>query len=251
MLGQLASPIAPAFFRRCGTPRSDQSLWWSWPGLPTTTRIGRYAFPRAICYTKEQILFILDMEVFSFMALIQDGQWPNYTYIVPQIYTQARVRLVGLGTYAPKGVITNDFFAYISTRLGDPRKADDLERVTGLKTRYVRASTLDLCRKMAGEDAPGLIADPDANPDESLVGVAVAAVQRAIASAGLDISEIDTVIGASSSDNDAFPTIAAMVQMRLGLGPIRATMLKGACACQTEGFQTAVEALVTSTARRV
>jgi len=191
------------------------------------------------------------MEVFYLMTFNPEGQWPHYTYIVPQVYTKAKVRLIGLGNYAPKGIITNEFFAYISTRLGDPRSADDLERVTGLSTRYVRASTLELCRKMAGADAPGLIADPNAKADESLVDMAVIAAQRAIASSGRDPSEIDTIIGASSSDNESFPTVAGLVQMRLGLPPIRSTMLKGACACQTEGFQVAAEALVTSSARLV
>ncbi len=180
-----------------------------------------------------------------------EGHWPHYSFIVPQTYTRAKVRLVGLGNYAPKGTITNEFFAYISTRLGDPRSANDLERVTGLTTRYVRASTLALCRRMAGEDAPGLIADPDADPDESLVDMAVIAAQRALASSGRDISEIDTVIGASSSDNDGFPTIAGWVQMRLGLPPIRATMLRGACACQTEAFQICSEILTAGSAKLV
>src|SRR5213592_4501740 len=134
------------------------------------------------------------------MTRLQAGQWPHYTYIVPHIYTKAKVRLIGLGNYAPTGTITNDFFAYISTRLGDPRSADDLERVTGLTTRHVRASTLELCRRVAG--------------DETLVDMAVIAAERAIASAGCNASEIDTVIGASSSDNDGFPTIAGMVQRR-------------------------------------
>jgi 3-oxoacyl-[acyl-carrier-protein] synthase III len=175
------------------------------------------------------------------MTVIRDDQWPHYSYIVPQIYTKSKVRLIGLGTYTPQGAITNEFFAYISTRLGDPRKAEDLERVTGLQTRHVRSSTLDLCRAMAGDDAPGLIYDPNAPADESLVDMAVIAAKRAIASAGRDVSEIDTIIGASSSDNDAFPTIAGWVQMRLGLPPIRATMLRGACACQTEAFQVCAE----------
>jgi 3-oxoacyl-[acyl-carrier-protein] synthase III len=179
------------------------------------------------------------------------GQWPDYVYIVPQIYTKAKVRLIGLGTYAPTGIITNEFFAAISTRLGDPRSAQDLERVTGLSTRHVRASTLELCRKMVGADAPGLIDGPGAPKDETLVDMAVIAAQRALASAGRDVSEIDTVIGASSSDNDAFPTIAGQVQMRLGLPPIRATMLKGACACQTEAFQVCAEVLAASSAKLV
>jgi 3-oxoacyl-[acyl-carrier-protein] synthase III len=185
------------------------------------------------------------------MTRLQANQWPHYTYIVPHIYTRAKVRLIGLGAYAPSGIITNEYFAYISTRLGDPRSADDLERVTGLSTRHVRASTLELCRRMAGADAPGLIDGPDAPQDESLVDMAVIAAQRALASAGRDASEIDTVIGASSSDNDAFPTIAGLVQMRLGLGPIRATMLKGACACQTEAFQMCAEVLAASSAKLV
>src|SRR5665811_96706 len=107
------------------------------------------------------------------MAATQNGQWPDYTYIVPQIYTRARIRLVGLGNYAPRGIITNEFFAHISTKLGDPRKAEDLERVTGLSTRYVRASTIALCKSMAGVDAPGLKEDPEAKADETLVDMAV------------------------------------------------------------------------------
>src|SRR2546425_4138377 len=185
------------------------------------------------------------------MTRLQANQWPQYRYIVPQIYTRAKVRLIGLGAYAPSGIVTNEYFAYISTRLGDPRSADDLERVTGLSTRHVRASTLELCRRMAGADAPGLIDGPGAPQDESLVDMAVTAAQRALASAGRDASEIDTVIGASSSDNDAFPTIAGYVQMRLGLPPIRATMLKGACACQTEAFQMCAEVLAASSAKLV
>ena len=185
------------------------------------------------------------------MTQSRTGQWPEYVYVVPQIFTKAKVRLIGIGTYAPSGMITNEFFAAISTRLGDPRSADDLERVTGLSTRHVRASTLELCRKMAGADAPGLIDDPEAPRDETLADMAVLAAQRALASAGHDASEIDTVIGASSSDNDAFPTIAGLVQHRLGLGPIRAIMLKGACACQTEAFQVCSEVLKADSANLV
>lgn len=185
------------------------------------------------------------------MSQVPSGQeWPEYTFIIPQIYTQAGVRLVGLGNYTPTGTITNEFFASISTRLGDPRTAADLERVTGLETRHVRASTLALCRTMAGEDAPGLI-DGDGPADETLVDMALIAARRALASAGREASEIETVIGASSSDNDAFPTVAGQVATRLGLGPIRATMLKGACACQTEAFQICSEILAASSAKLV
>src|SRR5215469_17369687 len=194
------------------------------------------------------------------MSNIYEGPWPDYVYIVPQVYTRAKVRLIGLGSYAPTGIISNEFFASISTRLGDPRSAEDLERVTGLSTRHVRASTLELCRRMAGKDAPGLIDGPGpaeidtrstSSADESLVDMAVIAARRALASAGRDASEIDTIIAASSSDNDAFPTIAGLLQLRLGCGTIRATTLKGACACQTEAFQVCSEILTANSAKLV
>jgi 3-oxoacyl-(acyl-carrier-protein) synthase III len=178
-------------------------------------------------------------------------QWPNYSYVLPNIYTRAGIRLVGLGGYVPKGIITNEFFAYIATRLGSPRHAEDLERVTGLETRHVRASTLKLCREMAGAEAPGLIDDSTAPRDELAIDMAEVAARRALASAGRDASEIDTIIAASSSDNDAFPTIAGLLQLRLGCGTIRTTTLKGACACQTEAFQVCSEVLTANSAKLV
>src|SRR5258707_2604490 len=138
------------------------------------------------------------------MSQSRAEQWPNYVYIVPQIYTKAKIRLIGLGTYAPTGIITNEFFAYISTRLGDPRSADDLERVTGLSTRHVRASTLDLCRRVAGADAPGLIDDPKAPRDETLVDMAVGSDPRGLARAGRDALQKDKGKGGPSSDKHAF-----------------------------------------------
>src|SRR5436305_10701923 len=101
------------------------------------------------------------------MSLTNANPWPNYTYVIPHLYTKAKVRLIGLGTYFPKGIITNDFFAAIATHVGNPRTGEDLERVTGLETRHVRASTLEYCRRMAGADAPGLIDDPQAPREES------------------------------------------------------------------------------------
>jgi 3-oxoacyl-[acyl-carrier-protein] synthase-3 len=185
------------------------------------------------------------------MNLTNTSPWPNYTYVTPQLYTKAKVRLIGIGTYFPKGIITNDFFATIATRLGNAKKGEDLERVTGLETRHVRASTLEQCRRMAGADVPGLVDDPSAPREESLADMAFRAAQNALASAGRSASELDAIIGASSSDNDAFPTIANIMQLRMGLGPIRTHMLKGACACQVESFQVAAEALTISTAKLV
>ncbi len=40
------------------------------------------------------------------MSQSRTGQWPEYVYVVPQVYTRAKVRLIGLGTYVPSGLIT-------------------------------------------------------------------------------------------------------------------------------------------------
>ena len=176
-------------------------------------------------------------------------QWPRYTYIVPHVYTRAKVRLIGFGNYVPSGRITNEFFSYVTTRLGEPRSPQDIEHGTGLRTRHVRNSTLALCRRIAGNDAPGLIFGPERREEESLADMALVAARRALASAGRDPAEVDTIIGASSSDNDAFPTFPSLVQMALGMRPVRSTMLKGGCACQTESFQCCAETLVGGSAR--
>lgn len=185
------------------------------------------------------------------MSSLRTEAWPNYTYIEPRCYTRAKIRLIGLGIYTPPDTITNDFFAYIATRLGSPRTPEELERVTGLQTRHVRSSTLDLCRRLAGPDAPGLIASGLPPQSDTTVDMAVRASTQALASAGRQAEEIDVVLAGSSSDNDAFPTLAGLVQMRLGCRHVRASTFKGACACDTEAFQAAAEVLAASNARLV
>jgi 3-oxoacyl-[acyl-carrier-protein] synthase-3 len=177
--------------------------------------------------------------------------WPDYAFVVPHVYTRAKVRLIGLGSYVPAGIVTNDFFAYVTTRLGDPHSAEELEHATGLNTRHVRASTLELCRRIVGEDAPGLIDNPKAPRDESLVDMAVIAAQRALAGTGREAGEVDAIIGASSSDNYVIPTLASLVQARLGIRSARASMIKGACASQIEAVQMGAEALMAGSARTV
>ncbi len=181
----------------------------------------------------------------------QGEKWPEYRYVVPQVYTRAKMRLLGLGGYFPQGKITNDFFAFIATRLGYTRKASDLTRATGLEYRRACARTLDYCRKVVGADAPGLIDASDAQEEESLVDMATLAAERALLSAGRDAREVDMVIATSSSDNEIFPTIAGAVQSRLGCRHIRTATLKGGCACIAEAWQMAADALSASTVRSV
>src|SRR2546428_152018 len=69
-------------------------------------------------YTTDNIVFILFYPGGLYLMSLIPASWPEYSFIVPQIYTRSGVRLVGLGNYAPAGTITNEFFAHISTKLG-------------------------------------------------------------------------------------------------------------------------------------
>src|SRR2546421_8136068 len=138
--------------------QSSRKLPWLYPTTPVNITELLLALFFVLYYMQYQSL----SRRLEPMPQSYAGRWPDYVYIVPQIYTKAKVRLIGLGTYAPTGIITNEFFAYISTRLGDPRSAEDLERVTGMSTRHVRASTLELCRKMAGAGTTPLLSHTQA-----------------------------------------------------------------------------------------
>lgn len=224
------------------------------PDLPALSHFALRLRPYTESGTEEKVPdegTLSSKEAFIMDFPAQEERWPEYQYVVPQVYTRAKMRLIGLGGYFPQGRITNDFFAFIATRLGYTRKASDFTRATGLEYRRVRALTLDHCRKVVGSEAPGLIDAPDAQQEESLADMATLAGERALASAGRDVHDVDMVIATSSSDNDVFPTIAGTVQSRLHCRHIRTATLKGGCACIAEAWQMAADALTASTVRMV
>src|SRR5260370_27408203 len=95
------------------------------------------------------------------------------------------VKLAGLGWYLPPRRVTN---AELEERLDIP--ADWIERVTGVyERRYVTG--------------------------ETVVAMGVAASSMALEAAGLDVSDLDAIICASTSPQQAIPCTAAFLPPQL------------------------------------
>ncbi|EII2049620.1 ketoacyl-ACP synthase III [Staphylococcus pseudintermedius] len=120
------------------------------------------------------------------------------------------VGIKGFGAYAPDRVIDNAYFeSYLDT-------SDEwISQVTGIKE-----------RRWADE-----------NQDTS--DLAYEASIRAIEDAGIDAQDIDMVIVATSTGDHRFPTVANMLQQRLGLGKVASMDQLAACSGFMYGIITA------------
>lgn len=120
------------------------------------------------------------------------------------------VGIKGFGAYAPDRVIDNAYFeSYLDT-------SDEwISQMTGIKV-----------RRWADE-----------NQDTS--DLAYEASIRAIEDAGIDAQDIDMVIVATSTGDHRFPTVANMLQQRLGLGKVASMDQLAACSGFMYGIITA------------
>lgn len=120
------------------------------------------------------------------------------------------VGIKGFGAYAPDRVIDNaNFESYLDT-------SDEwISQMTGIKE-----------RRWADE-----------NQDTS--DLAYEASIRAIEDAGIDAQDIDMVIVATSTGDHRFPTVANMLQQRLGLGKVASMDQLAACSGFMYGIITA------------
>jgi len=108
------------------------------------------------------------------------------------------IGLLGLGSYLPERVMTNDEWAkHVDT------SDESITSRTGIKERRVAA------------------------PDESTADLAVAAAERALADAGLDAQDIDEIIVATDTPEVYIPDTASFVQTRLGAREVTAYDLGG------------------------
>jgi len=96
------------------------------------------------------------------------------------------IKIAGLGCYLPERRVTNQ---ELEARYGFPARW--IERATGvLERRYVT--------------------------DETSAGMGAAAARMALETAGMDVCDLDAIIGASTSNQQAIPCTAALVQRELG-----------------------------------
>ncbi|MFH8365639.1 beta-ketoacyl-ACP synthase III [Streptomyces sp. NPDC018031] len=130
-------------------------------------------------------------------------------------------RVVALGHYQPARILTNDDLA------GMVDTSDEWIRSrVGIRTRHV------------------------ARPDETVDEMAAAAAGKALAHSGLNTTDIDLVIVATSTALDRSPNMAARVAARLGLRSPAAMDLNVVCAGFTHALATADHALRAGAARR-
>src|SRR5699024_8886383 len=114
--------------------------------------------------------------------------------------TTMNVGIKGFGTYVPEKVVDNAYFeSFLET-------SDEwISKMTGIKE-----------RRWAGED-------------EETSDLAYEASMKAIEDAGIKPEDIDMVIVATSTGDFPFPTVANMLQDRLGLGKVATMDQLAAC----------------------
>ena len=114
--------------------------------------------------------------------------------------SNGRVSITGIGSYAPKHVMTNEELA----RIVDTSDEWIVER-TGIRERRVAA------------------------PEEALSDLAMPAAKDALAQAGLDPSELELVVVATVTPDMAFPSTGALVADQLGAKEAAAYDLSAGC----------------------
>jgi 3-oxoacyl-[acyl-carrier-protein] synthase-3 len=129
--------------------------------------------------------------------------------------------VIGCGSFLPKKILTND---EISETV-DTSDQWIVER-TGIHERHV-----------AGEG-------------EFTSDLAVAAAREAIASAGLQPTDIDLIIVATTTPDLTFPSTAAIVQAKLGAGPGAAFDIQAVCTGFVYAISTAEKFLISGQHKR-
>jgi 3-oxoacyl-[acyl-carrier-protein] synthase-3 len=131
-------------------------------------------------------------------------------------------RVLGIGSAQPGKIVTND----------------DLSQIMDTNDQWIR-------------DRVGIIERRFAEKDESLTDFAVAAGTAALADAGVDPSEVDTVILPNCTMPTLIPNAAAQVAARIGIPGPGAFDLNAACAGFCYGLGVASDLVRAGSAKKV
>jgi 3-oxoacyl-[acyl-carrier-protein] synthase-3 len=146
-----------------------------------------------------------------------------------QSYQSPASRIVGIGAYLPSRQVDNHELAAMLNAPPDVKKKlpKMIDRVTGIKTRRYAAH--------------------GTSPSD----LACEATTLAIQSAGIGLSEIDTLIFASTDLDTIEPATANIVQKKLGIELVNAFDVSNACNSFLQGMNVANSLLATGAAQRV
>ncbi|MFF4594041.1 beta-ketoacyl-ACP synthase III [Amycolatopsis sp. NPDC001319] len=134
----------------------------------------------------------------------------------------ASTRILGVGSHQPERVVTND----------------DLSQLMDTNDQWIR-------------ERVGIIERRFGNKDELLVDFAVAAGTAALEDAGVDPSEVDTVILPNCTMPTPIPNAAGQVAARLGIPSPGAFDLNAACAGFCYGLGVASDLIRAGSAKKV
>jgi len=129
-------------------------------------------------------------------------------------------RIVGTGSYLPENVMTNH----------------DLEKLVETSDQWIRERT--------GIEQRHIVAD-----NETTVDLAEKASRRAIEAAGIDASEIDLIVLATSTPDKIFPSSACILQGRLDIHGCPAFDIQAGCTGFVYALAVAEEFIKTGSAR--
>ncbi|GAB2783424.1 beta-ketoacyl-ACP synthase III [Amycolatopsis magusensis] len=138
------------------------------------------------------------------------------------LHGSAASRILGVGSYQPEKIVTND----------------DLSQLMDTSDQWIR-------------DRVGIVERRFAEKDELLVDMAVTAGSRAVADAGLDPSDVDTVILPNCTMPTLIPNAAAQVAERIGASKAGAFDLNAACAGFCYGLGVASDLVRSGSAKHV
>jgi 3-oxoacyl-[acyl-carrier-protein] synthase III len=136
--------------------------------------------------------------------------------------TIARAKIVGVGAYAPKRVVTNDDLAQ-SLHTSD----DWIARRTGIRQRHV------------------------ADAEESTSDLAAHAARHALARAGVGPEEVDLIVVGTTTGDMLLPSTASFVQRKLGACRAAALDVAAACAGSVYGLSVGAQYIATRKHRTV
>ena len=140
----------------------------------------------------------------------------------PEAHTMARAALAGVGAYLPERVVSNDLLA----QTVDTSDVWITER-TGIRQRYLAA------------------------PHETATFMATRAAEAALRHAGATAADVDAIIVATSTPDEAFPATAVRVQAALGVTSGFAFDIAAACSGFIYALATADAFMRTGAARGV
>jgi 3-oxoacyl-[acyl-carrier-protein] synthase-3 len=130
--------------------------------------------------------------------------------------------IIGIGRYTPERVVTNA----------------DLEKIMDTSDEWIRTRTGIEERRLA-------------NDDTDTSDMAYYAAKKAIENAGITAEDLDMILVATVTPDQPFPSVACMLQEKLGAKKVAAMDLSAACAGFIYGLVTATQFIETGAYQNV